>query len=235
VGSGTYFNPISGVGNGAVTYLSSDACATVNATTGVVSLVRAGTATIQATRAGTATFATVYNTYTLTVQGIGTHAGGGIIGYILEPGDPGYVAGVPHGLIAAITDATGFFVWALPAYQSTTVPGGAIGTAIGTGMANSNAIVLQNGAVNSYAAGVCDVSTNPDTGTGVFSDWYLPNEGELVSLYQSRLLIGNFSNDLYWSSQEFTATTASCLNFANSTVVQSPKSNSYRVRAVRSF
>lgn len=68
MGSGTYTNAVSGDGDGAITYTSgTPATATVNATTGQVTLVAPGTTVITATKAATATHAAVINTYTLTV------------------------------------------------------------------------------------------------------------------------------------------------------------------------
>jgi hypothetical protein len=103
LGSGQYTNTVSGDGTGVVAYTSgTPATATVNASTGAATLVAAGTTVITATKAPTATYAAVADTCTLTVHGIGTPYGGGIIACILGSGDPGYVAGIPRGLIADI-------------------------------------------------------------------------------------------------------------------------------------
>ena len=57
------------VGDGAVTYSSSDpTVATVNATTGEVTILKAGTAVITATAAETASYAEATVSYTLTVN-----------------------------------------------------------------------------------------------------------------------------------------------------------------------
>jgi uncharacterized protein YjdB len=238
VGHADYTNPVSGAGTGTITYTSSNTTvATVNSSTGAVTLLARGTTVITANKAATATYAAVSNAYTLTVQGIGTYIGGGIIAYILKPGDPGYIAGVPHGLIAAIGDQSTGIVWALPAYKTTSVPApGAVHQPIGTGLANTNAIVAQNGAGTTYAAGLCRAYTNSDTGTGVYSDWYLPSYDELRQIYYNRAEIGGFSPGTnYWSSSEYTNSQAWCEMVTGDYPEAYTKDSPYYVRAVRSF
>ena len=68
MGSGTYTNPVSGEGDGAVSYTSdTPATATVDEGTGEVTLVSPGTATITASKAATATHGAVSASYTLTI------------------------------------------------------------------------------------------------------------------------------------------------------------------------
>jgi predicted regulator of Ras-like GTPase activity (Roadblock/LC7/MglB family) len=239
IGSGVYTNTVSGVGDGAVTYGSgTPGTATVDTNTGAITLVAAGTTIITATRAATASYLGVTNTYLLTVVGIGSWYNGGIIAYILVPADPGFVSAVPHGLIVSALDLGSSYTWALAAYKSTTVPApGAAGLAIGKGLANTNAIVAQNGAGTSYAAGLCDAYTNPYY-MGVYSDWYLPSGEELDKLYINRVAIGMTYPYVYWSSSEYDGTDAWIEDFSNGHVSAALKWSSsydYTVRAVRSF
>jgi hypothetical protein len=171
-------------------------------------------------------------TFTATGITIGTPYGGGIVGYVLQSGDPGYVAGQAHGLIAATVDQ-GTGPWALAAFQSSVV--GGTGTAIGTGSANTNAIVAQNGAGSTYAAGLADAYTNTDTGTGVYSDWYLPSKDELNKLYANRVAIGGFAAGYYWTSSEGDAWDAWQQHFGNGSQADYVKSITASVRAVRPF
>ncbi len=158
---------------------------------------------------------------------------GGKIAYILQPGDPGYDENVPHGLIAATADqkeGTQQPSWALVAYQSTSVPSGT-GTAIGTGSANTDNIIAQNGTINPYAALVARAYNG-----GGYSDWYLPSRDELYKLYINRVAIGNFvDNGNYWSSSEYDADEAWRLGFSDGTQFYTFKLVSGFVRPVRSF
>lgn len=85
---------------------------------------------------------------------------------------------------------------------------------------------------------------------GGFTDWYLPDRGELDLIYLNRMAIGNFLNNFYWTSSEsdyYINGAAFSVNFNSINMVVgdryvSPggqavivKSNSCRVRAVRSF
>jgi Protein of unknown function (DUF1566) len=133
-------------------------------------------------------------TVTVAAPVIGQSYGGGKIAYILQSGDLGYSTLVTHGLIAAATDQSAGIVWAIPAYQATLVPGGTL-TAIGTGSANTDKIIAQNGAGSTYAAGLARAYTD-----GVYHDWYLPSKDELNTLYLSQGAIGGFAATYYWSS-----------------------------------
>ena len=123
--------------------------------------------------------------------GIGSSYGGGIVAYIFVSGDPGYVAGQVHGLIAAPTD------------QSTNAPWGCSGTSISTsaslGTGNTNTVSIVAGCSTSgIAAKLCsDLVIN-----NTYNDWYLPSQAELGILSTNRVSIGNFNSIYYWSSTQ---------------------------------
>ena len=160
-----------------------------------------------------------------TLLAIGVSYGGGIVAYILQSEDPGYIPGEQHGLIAAITDQITGIQW----YNESFVATGATGTAIGTGQANTTTIVTIQGA-GSYAAQLCN-----DLTVGAYNDWFLPSKDELNKLFMNQFAIGGFAYGLYWSSSEGTAYLAWVQNFSNGNQHYYYKSNSSRVRAIRVF
>lgn len=162
---------------------------------------------------------------------IGDSLQGGIIAYIFQSGESGYIPGEIHGIIAAPSDQSLGIVWDefknnLMYYTSTN-------TSVGSGISNTNLIVniLGDGV---YAAKLCY-----DMVLGGYDDWYLPSRDELNILYKNRILIGNFSLKYYWSSSSndsVSAAVAWSQDFTNG--YQSDcisKKSLFYVRAVRNF
>ena len=156
---------------------------------------------------------------------IGQSYGGGVIAYILVSGDPGYSATTPHGLIAATSDQSTGIQWYNGSYTTT----GATGTAIGTGLSNTLAIIANQGA-GSYAATIC----NSYTGGG-YTDWYLPSKDELNKLFINKGAIGGFASASYWSSSEDGTGNAWIQVFVSGSQNLFNKFNASYVRAVRAF
>jgi hypothetical protein len=164
---------------------------------------------------------------------IGDTLKGGIVAYILLPGDRGYDAGLPHGIIAAPYDHGSLVQWSIN--NSAT---GAKETALGSGFTNTLKIVADQGEGN-YAAKVCY-----DLVLGGYSNWYLPSKDELIILNRNRNKIPGFylfnaNTNYYWSSSELDSPTNSYSWFQGFFYTENPilflKLSIGRVRCIRSF
>lgn len=139
---------------------------------------------------------------------IGDFYEGGIIFYILKPGDMNYVEGEVHGLIASPVDASNDQNDTFP-YDTAFPNSGSSFTStvgIGYGLPNTNQLISEFGLNDNYAAGAARAYTG-----GGFTDWFLPSKDELNQLYVQKTIIdavavANGGNSIetngYWSSSE---------------------------------
>jgi hypothetical protein len=109
---------------------------------------------------------------------------------------------------------------------------GAVGTAIGTGRDNTNAITTACTAAQAPAAWAARNYTGGGLTTG---SWFLPSQDELNQLFLQRAVVGGFAADEYWSSSQSDARNAWSQYFVYGNQNDGIKSNTNRVRPVRAF
>jgi len=167
---------------------------------------------------------TVYAKWTQTVFAIGdTGPGGGIVFYVTADGMSGLEA-APELWNSGSADP--YASWS----NVTTTAVGTTGTALGTGLANSNAIIAQGGHTAS-AALICRNYTG-----GGYTDWYLPSRDELLEMYAQRAYIGGlYTTDAYWSSTEANATDGILVQNTDGVAANMAKNVVEWVRPVRHF
>jgi hypothetical protein len=113
-------------------------------------------------------------------------------------------------------------------YSNVSILIGTTGVGIGSGAANTTAIINQQGAVYGAAAECAAYVRN------TYDDWFLPSNDELNLLYVN-LHPGDFVLSSYWSSSEYSATSAYRQSFGTGVVSSGGKNSFYRYRPIRTF
>jgi uncharacterized repeat protein (TIGR02543 family) len=131
-------------------------------------------------------------------------------------------------LEAAPSDQSEGIVW----WNGSNVTTGTAATMIGSGSANTTAIIAAQG-TGSYAASLC-----ANLVLGGYDDWFLPSKDELNQMYQNLKVAGRggFESAIYWSSSGFLDNGAWNENFSNGQQQGGVRYfSSGHVRAVRAF
>jgi len=138
-----------------------------------------------------------------------------------------------HGLIASTADQDLGVDW----YNGTKRYTNTAHDGVRAGEMNTTLIIAlqtNDNPTGNFAAKVCsDYSVTADGIT--YGDWYLPSKYELNLLFFQKDNVGNFANNYYWSSTEFSSLSAWCQNLSNGVQSNQNKSLPYVVRAIRAF
>jgi len=152
-----------------------------------------------------------------------TGPGGGIVFYVNEANATGarYLEAAPNTWSGGGADPT-------LAWSGNTTTNVATQTGIGTGSANTTAIIAQ-----SATTGRAATAARAYTGGGV--SWFLPSKDELNELHSQRTIVGGFAAVDYWSSSQNGADNAWAQDFGSGFQSNVIKISTRFVRPVRAF
>lgn len=137
---------------------------------------------------------------------LGDSLGGGIVVYIFQQGDNGYVENEFHGIIADFS-FTNNTIWGCESFSMNT------STDIGTGADNTD-YIINNCFAPFFAAKSCSNYNNNG-----YSDWVLPSIDDLEQIFANESLWNvNFSGN-YWSSSQQSSNSAYVIVTSNNNIV----------------
>ncbi|GHV86498.1 hypothetical protein AGMMS50230_21060 [Spirochaetia bacterium] len=193
-----------------------------------VTVTNGGTITVKITKDGvesTPKTVKVFKVYAIGATG----PGGGIIFYV-SPASFG--PGNAWNYLEADPADLGNFTWASPQHLPPNAPLtiSSTGTAIGTGYANTAAILAAD--PDAPAAKACKNYSG-----GGKNDWFLPSKDELTQLYQKKDVIGGFGalGEYYQSSSERFVSTKYYRSFSVDFEGDDTKAYLMGVRPIRAF
>ena len=167
---------------------------------------------------------------------VGDIVNGGVVFYILGPGETGYVGGETHGWVVAMSDVATSVEWGCYGTDLPNVPNvpyngapAGLGAEIGDGFNNTNAI-LQD----------CPNAPAALAARSLGAQWFLPSAKELNQMYINKTTLEGVSGftafgSAYWSSTELDSTLAWRQFFNDGNQYYDNKNGTYYVRAVRAF
>lgn len=134
------------------------------------------------------------------------------------------------GIVAYISGSNGLIMSSVIGSSEWGCSGSSLGsyqTAIGTGAANTS-IIVSGCATVGIPARLCD-----DLVLNGYSDWYLPSRDEAMKMWD--VLYLTESNITYWTSSEGSYSFTYANRVINSSSGEALKTNTFYVRAMRSF